>query len=396
MRTPAPFFLFRNASFLFLLIPAMILCGPACTAAQRHQSIVSSERIRVLLAENLSSVEITAANGRRVKLAAHSALPRFFPEGKNPILVNGKPYRGSIEVRRLGRASADRGRAPGVAVINHVSLEDYLLGVVPAEMSRRAPQEALKAQAVVARSYVLAILAKRRRSPTVPKEYDLRDGVTDQVYGGKAAEREETSRAVRATRGEVLFHDGEIVPGFFHSSCGGRTATPQEVWGTKSGAGDETTKVFQSVSDTYCEAYPRFFWTTELSRSRMNEKARSHWGLWKVTRLAVLSRGPSGRIRYIRLVGRTRKGAERRFLVSGKDFRRVIGAGEMRSTLADIVPTKTGWLISGNGFGHGVGLCQWGAMGRAEAGFNYREILKHYFPNSSVVRWKGGKKRETP
>ena len=170
-----------------------------------------------------------------------------------PLWLNGKAYRGSGEVLR------DRS---GLTVVNRLGMESYLLGVVSAEMGRRSPveQEALRAQAVVSRTYALRNLRRWRR-----EGFDLYGTVADQAYGGVAAETPEGRAAVRETRGRVLTYNGGLIEAFYFSTCGGRTAEGYEVF---RGA---VRPYLRSVSDlnesgtAYCSISPRYRWREEWS-----------------------------------------------------------------------------------------------------------------------------------
>jgi len=167
------------------------------------------------------------------------------------VTVDGRTYRGVVEVF-VG--------AGGITVVNVVPLEAYLAGVVNAEMGRRAPNEhaALEAQAVVARTYALRNMGK-----SAANGFDLVAGVTDQAYGGVGGETAEGRDAVRATRGEVMTYDGELIVPFYHSTCGGSTASPEEAFRTV-----RSTPYLRPVSDSngggyYCDISPRFSWSVE-------------------------------------------------------------------------------------------------------------------------------------
>src|SRR5919112_3101243 len=140
------------------------------------------------------------------------------PESNSLVTVNGRDYRGAAVILRSGS---------GITVINRLGLESYLLGVVSAEMGRRSPAEdaALRAQAIVSRTFALRNLGRRKA-----QGYDLSATVADQVYGGYAAETPEGRAAVGQTRGRVLTHDGAPIEAFFYSTCGGRTADGAEVF----------------------------------------------------------------------------------------------------------------------------------------------------------------------
>jgi stage II sporulation protein D len=165
--------------------------------------------------------------------------PLVFSAKGAPLELNGKPYRGTLEV------SVDRGK---LRVVNHVGLEAYLFGVVPREVPAEWPEEALKAQAVVARSYAIAV----RRTGGA---FDVFADVRSQVYGGIEAEEQQTTAAVLATVGQVLLHEGKVATTYFFSTSGGRTANIADVW-----TGSLPVPYLVSVPDPYDSASPHHTW----------------------------------------------------------------------------------------------------------------------------------------
>ncbi len=310
------------------------------------------------------------------------------PDPGGAVGLNGRRYRGAIEL------FVQRG---GVTAVNRLGVEDYLLGVVSGEMGRRASNEvaALAAQAVVSRSYAL-----RNRGRNASQGFDLEAGVADQVYGGVGAETPEGNAAVRATTGLVLAYRGQVISAFFHSTCGYATATPGEAF---RGIGDAP--YLRSVSDRrpgggyYCDISPRFRWTVEwdavalrdiLRRTASRTLGVSAETVDDIRDVRVQHTGRSGRATEIRIrVGRGE------IPVYAPDIRQVFLTPDGRplgSTAVQLHPERDGdrlvrLTVSGAGWGHGVGLCQWGAVGRARAGQDFREILAAYFPGAQVERW---------
>ncbi|HEX6534078.1 MAG TPA: SpoIID/LytB domain-containing protein [Gemmatimonadaceae bacterium] len=300
------------------------------------------------------------------------------------VAVNGKRYRGEVWVIPDG----DR-----VMVVNRLYLEDYLRGVVPLEIGHRAPGEeaAVRAQAVAARSYAYTHLSPERR-------YDMVSTVMDQVYGGVNAETPISDDAVRATAGLVLTYDGRVVNAPYYSTCGGSTAAASEVWHE----GDEPYLV--PVSDRipgtdhyYCDISPRFSWTRTFSAHALREVldrylrqyARVHGKIGTPREVKVDGRTASGRVR--RLVITTDRG---RYTLTGNDIRFVLrqASGEILQSTSFSVEAEhgrggalTSLVLRGTGYGHGIGMCQWGAIGRARAGFDYRTILRTYYPGTVVA-----------
>lgn len=302
------------------------------------------------------------------------------------IRINGREYRGSVELRR---------GATGMTVINVVDLEDYLAGVVGAEMGRRAPgeEEALKAQAVASRTYAL-----RNRGRWLSRGFDLVADVNDQVYIGVANENPMALAAVEATRGQVLMQDGEPIEAFFSSTCGGRTEE-----GSAAFAGARR-PYLKAIDDTdpvtgaaWCAISPRYRWTetwtarqlTAVLRQTLSANGLSAARAGDITDIRVLDHTPSGRVASVELRGRG--GGTR---VSGQAIRRVLamaGGGILRSTNFELRIDRSGGRIerveiAGRGNGHAVGMCQWGAVGRARAGHDHVAILASYFPGAELTR----------
>ncbi len=302
-------------------------------------------------------------------------------------MANGRRYRGRVNIVR------DR---TGVTLINRVSLESYLAGVLAQEMGpRRAEErEALLAQAVVARTFAL-----RNRGRWEVQGFDATADTRDQVYLGAEAESPQVWEAIRATAGEVVRYQGRLIEAFYHAACGGRTAAVEEVFRSA-----QRQPYLRSIADrsrdgrAYCERAPRFSWREEweattlrtiLTRTLTAVMTVSGDGLQPITDLQVTRSTAAGRVAQLRIVfshGDVR--------IDGPDVRTVLRPTPDRllwSSAFRLFVTKDGPLVSrlvaeGAGAGHGVGFCQWGAIGRARAGQRYRDILGTYFPGTTVGR----------
>lgn len=302
------------------------------------------------------------------------------------VRVNGRSYRGIVEIVR------DTG---GITVVNRVLLESYLLGVVSAEMGRRnlAEFEALKAQAVVSRTYALRNLRRR-----VALGFDLHAGVADQVYAGSGSETPEGLDAVRATRGMVLTYDGAPIDAFYYSTCGGQTADGVEAFRA---ASRPYLRSFPDVDEhgmAYCSISPRYRWREEWTGEALRATLR---------RTLPVAAGVSGErardVRDVWVAQRTGSGRVGRLaitlgsgpvMVDGPAVRQVLrpASGELlRSAAFTLSATGAGsgvtrLVAEGSGAGHGVGLCQWGAVGRSRAGQDFRRILGAYYPGATLRR----------
>ncbi len=305
-----------------------------------------------------SNVELSTANqstsGEKI---------RFIPAGGN-LQFGGTNYRGEfLLLNREGR----------VLVINELPLDEYLYGVIKKEIAPGWPLAPVKAQTVAARSFALYYLQRNREEP-----YDLGATWLSQVYGGKDAETEQVLEAVRRTRGEVLVYRGRVVPGYFHANSGGYIETAEDIWeGTR-------TEYIEPGPDTWSLQAQHAFWQEEISRPEIN-KALSAEGLPGIDRLDSLKitrRLPSGRAS--KFSYRCRDG--RIHTVRADKFRLALGPEYLRSTWIDeIEPISGGIRFSGKGWGHGIGMSQWGAYRMGEMGRDYREILEFYYSNAKIM-----------
>ncbi len=277
------------------------------------------------------------------------------------IEVEGRAYRGMIRITG--------GAEP--LLINVVGLDDYLAGVINNEISSAWPEEAVKAQAILARTYTVFRMRQRQNLA-----YDVEATVRDQVYQGVASEDDAARRAVAETRGLILTYAGEPVEALYHSACGGRTESPEWVWGG-------TAKPYQqSVECGYCEDAPNYFWRYPAAGAADPAELGRKLGLGEpVVELKVLTKTPSGRAAQLRVAGRHSDK-----VMSGREFREALGGEAVRSTLFEVQSEPAGFWVMGSGAGHGVGMCQWGARGMAAAGKKSEEILRHYFPGTEVKR----------
>lgn len=300
-----------------------------------------------------------------------------------PIRVGRRSYRGVIELTR---------DADGVQVINRVGLEGYLAGVVPAEMGRRAPGEeaALRAQAIASRTYAL-----RRMRAAQDQPWDVDATVNSQVYPGTALEYPLATEAVLATRGEILTWQGEPIEAFFSSTCGGHSEAAGDVFV----GGDRPYLPSQPDlapdGTPWCAISPRYRWHEQWTRSQLAGILRRTLAAERLAtarasdlrEARVLDRTRSGRIGTLELVG-----AGGRTAVRGSAIRRVLettAGGILWSADFTIRISRQGGRIEridadGRGNGHGVGMCQWGAIGRSRAGQDHQTILMSYFPGTDL------------
>jgi len=282
---------------------------------------------------------------------------------KTMMKLNGKPFRGKVEI------AIDEDNL--LVVVNELSIEDYVKGVINHEISSAWNIEAVKSQAIVARTY--AIYQKRQR---VNRFYDLESSVLDQVYGGAQNEDFRARYAVDETQGMVLFYDGEIVKPYYFSTCGGATEDAANVWG-------ESKPYLSSVKCNFCKDSPAYKWTKSLSLNTIKNKLSAEgYKIGEIAKIIILGRTRSGRV--LKLSIADSRGSVK---LNGVDFRRIMGYNVIKSTSFEVKVNGGEAIFSGRGSGHGVGLCQWGAKGMADSGYNFKEILEYYYPGTKIERW---------
>lgn len=310
----------------------------------------------------------------RHAVTLNDTFPLYFSSRESFVEVNGAPYRGSIELKLLDSR---------IWVMNVLNMDDYVKGVVPCEIGRVSEDlyEVAKAQAVAARTYAYAHLDQHQ-----DLGFDLYSSVQDQVYKGVRCETERTNRAVEATTREILTYQGQPVEAKYHSTCGGQTADFNDAWSGKA------PPYLRSVRCPYCEASPHYNWEKTYTKGAFFPYLRT--GLQKVgTPLPV-----DVRIKNIKLV-RNRK--SKRILklviltdktdyeVPGYRIRTMLGSpsdpgGLLRSNYFTIESDQDNIILKGNGWGHGVGMCQFGAIEMARRGKNYKKILYHYYRGTKI------------
>ncbi|MBN2358907.1 MAG: SpoIID/LytB domain-containing protein [Deltaproteobacteria bacterium] len=412
-----------NRATLILVRPSASLAQTERVARQLHDAHGVDTRV-VAVVKKLPELELTVEdNGAGQALigpllvtdrggAAVTLRNKVNPAGQARATGAEPSY-----VDALAIAPDNTGR---IAVVNVTTVDEILKGVVPSEMFASAPLEALKAQAVTARGAVFAKIGRHH----LADPFALCDEQHCQVYGGTSAYHPETSRAVEETRGELAFLGDELVDSVYSSTCGGHTENAEVVWNTPpkaslrglldvpgaasaatrpaagfGGAGE--TGSFADLSD---EATLRRFLSSTpdsfCARASVARKDKLRWekriaaadldrllfglGVGHVTAFEVLGRGVSGRVRALRVTG------DRASVVIQRELpvRRALGNLNSGAFVIDVERdgqgNPTSWIFRGAGWGHGVGMCQVGAIGMAEAGYDYRAILSHYYNGATV------------
>lgn len=329
--------------------------------AQRTVSIIGPRGERVEIVDHQGALEI---NGRDAGSQWHS-------RDSGPFRVEGDRGGQGYTVRGMLKVFA----APeGLSVINEVPLESYLAGTLGAEMYSSWAPDALRAQAVASRTYVVYQIEKNRA-----QAFDVVADVSHQRYLGLMGESDSTRSAVKQTRGEIIRYAGRPALAAFHSASGGTTASAREVWGI-------SVPYLKSIVVEEEDDSPDTYWRVSVSAESL-ELALRELGqpIGQVRSVSVISRSHSGRVTGIEFAG-----TRGRATVGGRELRQTIGLGVIKSTLFEIrdrlhEKQQGGSVIfMGSGSGHGVGMSQWGAQAMAEKGIGYREILQNFYPGTQL------------
>jgi len=273
---------------------------------------------------------------------------------------NTKRYRGQLQVCRLAESD--------MTVINVIDLEDYLKGVLSCEIGASAPIEALKAQAVAARNYALINKGKYSKLG-----FDLCTTIYTQVYKGVDAEFASTNRAVEQTAGKRLFYKGTLAKTFYFASSGGRTEDVKNVWGSNY-------PYLVSVDDKYePESAARHTWQKNFTNENIKDvlTKKGYKNIGNIINMQIEKVSSSGRVIELKISGTTDS-----ITVTKENCRNLLGLYSQWYTITK-EPNGT-YTLNGRGYGHAVGMSQSGAIGMAKAGFDYVNILTHYFPGTTV------------
>ncbi|MBP0030457.1 SpoIID/LytB domain-containing protein [Roseofilum sp. Guam] len=283
------------------------------------------------------------------------------PENDGLVWIGDRWYRGRLLIMPTDE---------GITAINYVDIEHYLYSVVGGEMIPSWPLEALKAQAVSARSYALY-----HREKTADKIYDVGNDTFWQVYGGVQDEYVSTQQAVDATEGQILAYDGSIIEAVFHSSSGGHTENVEDIW-------SEPRPYLRAVPD-YDQQAPVYQWTEVFTLADIRDLTE---GVGNVLSIVPQEKTPQGRVRTLKITGD--RGEK---MITGRQLRKALS---LRSTLFSIQPLTAGdkatgatsFQVQGRGFGHGLGMSQYGAYAMASQGSTYQDILRHYYTDAYLAR----------
>jgi len=336
----------------------------------------ASENIRVAVSNNTRTVTLKAQAGLTVEGSPSDLKEKKMIFGSSfigtrpvrvrsageYIAVNGKSYRGWIELRQKKNGL--------LLVINELDIEDYLLGVIAEEIPHDWEFEALKAQAVASRTY--ALYQKRTAGN---RAYHILATVNGQVYSGRSGEQARAARAVRETKGTIITYGGKVIPAFYHSSCGGHTENAMELW-------DIDAPYLRGV-DCDCQEISKYGpWEKRLSIAKVTTALQKQgYRLNGIRKLEINGITAAGRVKQVSITHSA--GIES---VPAETLRTAIGTALIPSVFFEIAVIGNEVVIYGRGLGHGVGLCQWGAQEMAQRGKDYKAILSHYYPGTSLMK----------
>ncbi len=408
---------------LYLFIISFFISG--CASSSRftskndntsvRNSINESALIRVLMNDpsyyftwTVESPVVVSIDNKTVAVVNSGNRIEFVPDGNNvnfhisdnkfsgkiislssknedeKIKFKGRYYRGNIKIFAENNL---------LSIVNSLSLEDYLKGVLPLEMpsgNGNENFEALKAFAICARTYSLNKLNENKTT------FDVYLDTRDQVYGGVEIEKDITNKAVDETRGMIIAYKGQPALTFYSAACGGHTEDVKNVFA----AGRTDAPYLAGVKDgdePYCSIAPKFEWqekyTQEVFISRLKSAGLIDNLNYKIENIEAVSRFESGRVNELRITLKSDNGDDKIVSAFGNNIRSVIRTADnkniLRSDLFDISTDENGNVtINGKGYGHGVGLCQWGSIYLSRKGWTYKNILSHYFPGTDIEKIK--------
>ena len=330
-----------------IIILALILFFILANSWQLTPLSFAETNIRVLLMDN-KDFKVPPKEDRLTRIGNSSGA----------VLLSGIKYSGEIEVWKGEK---------GLYVINDIPLEEYIKGVVAAEVGRNWDIEALKAQAVVARTYAIY---QRLHSPS-GMPYHLTSTVLDQAYKGSNISPN-AARAVDETKGEILAFEGKPIVAFYHSTSGGMTEDAYEVFG----------KAYPYLKPvkTNCELSPYFMWERIVPVAEIEKAAE----VQVIKEISIDSHTASGRAREMKITHENGT-----LTIFATDLRKRLGWDRLPSTLITGISKSNGVIVfEGRGYGHGVGMCQWSALQMAKDGKTYREILAYFYPGAVLQHYE--------
>jgi len=311
------------------------------------------------MAANASAIEnikVLILNEVYSRIPAKNEIIEKVGTMKGDLLLMGTGYAGSIGIWK-GEG--------GLYMVNELPLEEYVKDVVAAEVGPDWDMEALKVQAVISRTY--ALYQKRMNGDSI---YHIASSVINQVYKGKSPDTR-IAYAVSETSGEILTFNGKPIEALYHSTCGGRTENPEEVFG-------KSYPYLKSVESS-CDLSPYSSWERKIRLDEIEEAL----DIKEIKEIKVKSFTSTKRVKQIAVQNRSGTTT-----INAPDFRKALGWSRLPSTDFTLSRQGDSILFVGKGYGHGVGLCQWGALKMARDGKNYRDILSFFYPGTLILSYE--------
>ena len=350
----------------------------------------AAESVRVALVQGARQIHVTSSRAMQLRFSSGKSMeydvPLRISTSGGGLEINGKRARSqtvSIRGRRreliLSKRNGQKWTVSGsvevqnnagrLLVLNRVNLEKYVAGVVSSEISSKWHEEALKTQAVAARTYVLHKKMLNRQ-----QKYDVVASVQDQVYRGNGLVRDSIREAVDETRGMVVAHKNRPIFAAYSSTAAGPTEDAFNVW-------EKDLPYLKGVDCPFDEESPRFRWQATIRLNDMEQHLRKEgYTVGTVATLTPFGFTRAGRVNEVRILH-----SKGEIILGGQDFRRVMGYSKILSTQFSIDSFGPEVLFSGKGAGHAVGMCQWGAKKMAELGYRYQSILQYYYPGTDLL-----------
>ncbi len=390
MNSPTKIFLAIFISFSFFVVPVFpetpILLPtslPIPDSAELNKNI----RVAVLLDAPSVTVsidgpyEILPKNPLLSGTKAFEAVIKPYKEG---LMIGDGHYRGdrmtfkvksgSIRIDKreyLHQVQIFKNSKEKLSVINQIDLDEYLKGVLPLEVNAGWPVEALKAHAVISRTFALFKAIEKK-----DEVFSLLSTVHSQVYGGSLFHKMKTDVAIDTTRGEILTFRGKIFPSYFHAACGGQTAQADKIWSV------EPNPVLKGVVCNFCSNSKYWKWSFRIPLKQIETTMQKNgYPANHLNNIILTHYDPSGRASKAVLQYQYSN-----LTIGADELRTYLGYERLKSLKATIAVKNDQAYFSGHGWGHGIGLCQWGARSQAKFGKTYRQILEFYFPGSEVKK----------
>ena len=367
---------------VFLNFLIILFVWPSCLYAMSSPPPHAYIPVRVLVVKNAEKVDLRIKgpykivtfdtgdileegdNLKRSTLFAKDIDSRgikVLPGKRARVYVNKRRFRGSVDIIKTENMK--------LIVINRIDIEEYLYGVLYHEVSHRWPIEVLKAQAIVARTYALY-----QKMVSKNEYYELSSDIYSQVYGGRRSETWSTRKAVDLTSGIILTYNDKVFPSYYHATCGGYTSDVATLWNIDVPA-------LSSKRCNFCKISPHYKWKKELSINEIENMLKKSGHSIQFVSIEILKRDKPGRILDMLLKGRNGD-----IKISGNKFRLAVGPNIIRSANFNVQIRGNVVIFQGKGWGHGIGMCQWGAYGMARQGWKVEEILKYYYPGADITR----------